>query len=197
MQDQPVLLFDIMDTLVHDPFNDETPAFFGMTREELLEQNNTDAWIRFELGEIEEAEYLKCYFNNRRSFDQQAFSRRLEDAYRWVEGAERLLERLAQRGFEIHAFSNYPIWYRTIEARLGLSRFLRWTFVSCLTGARKPAASAYQGVAQRLKRSLSSTLFIDNSSRNCRAAEALGMPSIQFVDTTSLWHTLQDLGVVQ
>lgn len=44
---------------------------------------------------------------------------------------EPLLARLAAAGVPMHAFSNYPAWWRLIEGKLGLSRYLEWTFVSC------------------------------------------------------------------
>ena len=44
---------------------------------------------------------------------------------------EALLGRLAAAGVQVHAFSNYPAWWRLIEDKLRLSRYLDWTFVSC------------------------------------------------------------------
>ena len=183
---RPILLVDVMDTLVYNPFNREIPEFFGLTTSELLAQKHPTAWCRFETGEIDEAEYLRSYFADGRDFDHAAFLDVVQRAYRWIDGAEELLTSLIQAGFEIHALSNYPSWYRTIEARLQLSRFLNWTFVSCLTGVRKPAAEAYLGAARGLNRSVESCLFIDDSVVNCRAAEAIGIPAIHFRNTASL-----------
>ncbi|KAL2227902.1 UNVERIFIED_CONTAM: Flavin mononucleotide hydrolase 1, chloroplatic [Sesamum indicum] len=50
----PVLLFDIMDTIVRDPFYHDVPAFFGMSMKELLECKHPTAWIEFEKGLINE-----------------------------------------------------------------------------------------------------------------------------------------------
>jgi hypothetical protein len=41
-----VLLFDIMSTLVLDPFYQEMPRFFGMTFEELLANKHPTAWVQ-------------------------------------------------------------------------------------------------------------------------------------------------------
>lgn len=51
--------------------------------------------------------------------------------YRYLDGVEPLLVRLKAAGYELHAMSNYPMWFRYIEERLELSRYLSWTFVSC------------------------------------------------------------------
>lgn len=50
----PVLLFDIMDTLVRDPFYQDVPAFFGMSLKELIDIKHPTAWIEFEKGLIDE-----------------------------------------------------------------------------------------------------------------------------------------------
>jgi HAD superfamily hydrolase (TIGR01509 family) len=185
-----------MDTLVYNPFNREIPEFFGLSPSELLAQKHLTAWSDFETGEIDETEYLRTYFADGRDFDHAAFLRVVRRAYRWVDGAEQLLISLCRQGFEIHAFSNYPIWYRTIEARLRLSRYLHWTFVSCLTGVRKPASSAYLGAAHNLNRAVEACLFIDDSIANCQAAETIGMPAIRFCNTASLRDEMQRRGLI-
>ncbi len=86
---QPVLLFDVMDTLVYNPFNREIPRFFGLTQAELLAQKHPTAWERFEKGEIDEAEYLGVYFADGRDFDHTAFLNTVRNAYRWMNGARR------------------------------------------------------------------------------------------------------------
>jgi HAD superfamily hydrolase (TIGR01509 family) len=194
MVDRPVILFDVLDTLVYNPFNREIPAFFGLSASELLAAKDPAVWPLFETGQIDEAEYLARYFRDQRSFDHAAFRRAVADAYRWMDGAEALLGRLRASGFEIHALSNYPIWYRTIERRLGLSRYLQWSFVSCLTGVRKPAAEAFRGAARSLDRPPETCLFIDDSRENCEAASAVGMPAIHFVSTDDLRARLRSLG---
>ncbi|MDH3716620.1 MAG: HAD family phosphatase [Planctomycetota bacterium] len=197
MKYPPVLLLDIMDTLVYNPFNQEIPDFFGLTQKELLREKDPTAWIEFELGEIDEPEYLRRYFDDARWFDHASFLRVVQNAYRWMDGAQQLLERLRAQGIEIHALSNYPVWYQTIESRLGLSRYLQWTFVSCHTGVRKPAPEAFLGAARALNRPPQKCLFVDDSLTNCQAAETTGMPAIHFVDATSLWTEMAGRGWVR
>jgi HAD superfamily hydrolase (TIGR01509 family) len=192
---RPVILIDVMDTLVYNPFNREIPEFFGLSPSELLTQKHLTSWVRFETGEIDEAEYLRAYFADGRDFDHSAFVATVLNAYRWIDGAEQLLASLCRQGFEIHALSNYPIWYRTIEDHLKLSRYLNWTFVSCLTGVRKPAAAAYLNAANHLNLEVEACLFIDDSITNCQAAEAIGMPAIHFRNTAFLRDELERRGL--
>lgn len=196
MANSTILLFDVMDTLVYNPFNLEVPAFFGLSSAALVEQKDVSAWEQFELGQIDEGEYFRRYFHDGRTFDQSKFRQMMRTAYRWMDGAEELLDRLGRLGFEIHALSNYPIWYRTIESRLRLSRYLKWTYVSCLTGVRKPADAAFQGPALALGRRLESFLLVDDNAENCEAARANGMSAIHFVGAKNLLSQLQGRGLV-
>ena len=198
MQDRPLLLlFDVLDTLVYNPFNKEIPAYFGLTQSELLEQKHPTAWVEFESGVIDETEYFRRYFSDQRSFDHLEFKRVVCAAYRFVDGAELLLRDLSDQGIEMHALSNYPIWFRDIEEKLRLSRFLEWSFVSCLTGVRKAAAEAYLGATRALDRPPQTCLFIDDSIVNCLAAEAAGMRAINFVDATTLRSELHERGIMR
>ena len=44
------LLFDVMGTLVHAPFFEEMPEFFGMAFQDLLRTLRPGPWVEFELG---------------------------------------------------------------------------------------------------------------------------------------------------
>ncbi|KAH9734505.1 Flavin mononucleotide hydrolase 1 chloroplatic [Citrus sinensis] len=65
----PILLFDIMDTIVRDPFYHDVPAFFGMSMKELIECKHPNAWIEFEMGMISEMELARKFFTDGRPFD--------------------------------------------------------------------------------------------------------------------------------
>ena len=48
-----------------------------------------------------------------------------------MEGVEELLLSLKRQGVEMHIITNYPVWYKRIEAKLAVSRYLPWSYVSC------------------------------------------------------------------
>ena len=81
-------------------------------------------------------------FADERPYATDAFLAAVKDAYRWIDGMQSLLAELRDRSVEMHTLSNYPVWYRVIEEKLELSRYLRWTFVSCLAGVQKPHPEA-------------------------------------------------------
>jgi len=175
-----IVLWDVMDTLVVDPFREVMPEFFGLTLEGLIAAKHPTAWVRFERAELDEKSFLATFFKDGRSFDHEGFKARVRAAYAWVPGMEDVVRSLAERGVGMHALSNYPAWYTWIDERLGLSRYLSWSFVSCHTGVRKPDRAAYEKAIAQLECAPEDCVFIDDRAQNCDAARAVGMQAIEF-----------------
>ena len=192
---RPVLLLDVMDTLVHDPFYVEVLDFFGMPLEQLFANKSKTAWSEFERGHISEAQLEARYFDDERPLDLYGLRDCMRDNYRLLPGVEALLDELVANGYALHALSNYPMWYELVEAATGLSRWLQWSFVSCKTQVRKPKPEAYLGAARTLGVSASECIFVDDREKNCAAARDVGMPSIRFTDVPQLRRELLALGV--
>lgn len=68
----PVLLLDVMDTIVTDPFFEHMPRFFNLTFKELLAAKHPTAWVEFENDMITEDELFVKFFADGRQFDGQA-----------------------------------------------------------------------------------------------------------------------------
>lgn len=187
-----VLLWDVMGTLVHDPFFEEMPAFFGVPFADLVRTLKRGAWVDFELGRRTELEFLNDFFADGRGFDHRGFVRTVRDAYRWLPGMEALLEELHADGHPMHAFSNYPVWYQMIEERLRVSRFASWSFVSCLMGLRKPEPAAYEHVLRELGASPGQCIFVDDRASNCEAAAQAGIHAIRFEGVEPLREALRE-----
>jgi len=191
-----VLLWDVMGTLVHDPFFSEMPEFFGMSFDSMLAAKHPTAWVEFELDRRTESEFLDDFFADRRDFDRRGFVDVVRTAYRWLPGMEELLAELRGHGFTMHAFSNYPVWYELIEQRLELSRFLDWTFVSCRTGLRKPDPAAYVRVLNELGVPAEQLVLVDDRKRNCQAALQGGIEAVRFEGVDSVRAYLTESGML-
>ncbi len=185
-----------MGTLVFDPFYACVPRFFGMTFDQLIREKHPTAWIDFELGAIDEATFLPRFFRDERPYDHLGLMETMRTNYAWLPGMERLVSDVAAALVPMHALSNYTPWYRMIEERTGLSRFVQWSFVSCDTGVRKPDPAAYLSAAESLHRAPSDCLFIDDRKHNCDAAVAVGMPAILFEDADRLRFELVGRGLL-
>src|SRR5688500_14575104 len=192
MPSPSVVLFDVMGTLVHDPFFVEVPRFFGVDLRTLVATKHPSAWVEFELGEIDEELLAQRFFADGRLLDVGGLKQAMLEAYAFLPGIEGLLHRLQQRGVAMHVLSYYPCWYRLIEDKLGLSRYLPWTFVSCHTGSRKPDARAYLGACERLGVAPGACVFVDDRPQNCEGARAVGMDAIVFDDASRLDAALRE-----
>lgn len=195
MSKRPIILFDVMETLVTEPFFTTMPAFFGMSLDQLLATKHPTSWIEFEKGNISEDEYFTTFFRDGRSVDGAGLRECLCQSYDWLDGMEDLVAELKSNGYEMYALSNYPVWYELIEEKLQLSRFLDWSFVSCKTGLRKPDARCYQKAAEDLQVDVSECLFIDDRVENVQSASVIGMPSIQFQHAKQLRRDLIQRGL--
>jgi HAD superfamily hydrolase (TIGR01509 family) len=188
-----IILWDLMDTLVSDPFFRHMPEFFGMSLDELLQQKHPTAWVEFERGEIDEAELAAKFFADGRSFDLAAFKEHIATGYAWLDGMHELVLELHARSVPMHLLSNYPPWYRLCTERLDLTRYVAPTFVSCNTGVRKPDAEAYLGPCRALGVPPDACFFVDDREKNCAAARAVGMPAFRFQrDVPALRQTLRE-----
>ena len=183
-----------MGTVVHEPFIDDMPRFFGMTLEELLAAKHPDLWVRFELDEVDNDAFLKGFFADGREFDRAGFVRCVRAAYRFLPGMEALLRDLDT---ETYALSNYPRWSEWIEDELSLSRFLDWRFVSWKTGVRKPDPEAYLRPIRELGGDPERFVFVDDREVNVQAARDVGMRAIRFRDAEQLRRELDALGLVR
>ena len=185
-----------MGTLVYDPFYVEMPAFFGMTLDELIAAKTPGAWVEFELGRIDEHAFLDRFFRDGRPVDRPGFLRCVRDAYRLIDGVERILAELKLAGVEMHALSNYSCWYRMIEERTRLSRFLYWSFVSCDLGVRKPDPASFRLPVKRLGVEPDRVLFVDDREQNCAVAREVGLDAIRFEGAAALRRELVVRGLL-
>ncbi len=190
-----VLLFDMMDTVIYDPFHREVPETFDLSLEELRGGTRRQAWVDFELDRIDEPTFFRRFFADGMDIDPGKFKQAHRENYRWMEGMKPLLEDLSRRNQPMHVMSNYPRWYEMIEQKFTLSRYLPWSFVSCRTGHRKPDPEAYRVACHRLNRDPGDFLFIDNKEENCQGAREVGMRAHRYRSTGDLVERLREEGV--
>jgi len=189
-----VILWDLMDTVVKDPFFTHMADFFGITFDQLLIDKHPTLWGQFELGMVDESALGSHFFVDERPVDVAALKDMLRDAYAFADGMQELLTSLTSRGVEMHALSNYPHWYELIEERLQLSRYMQLSFISCRTGVRKPEPRAYHYPCQTLARPPGELIFVDDRVANVEAACQEGLHGVHFTgDVDSLRRKLDEL----
>lgn len=185
-----------MDTFVLDPFMRLFPSLCGMRMERLLELKDPDSWLQFELGEIDEAEYLRRFYRAETGMklaDPEDFKRQLFNSYTFIYGMERLLGELKARSQVLWVHSNYSPWFEQIRTRLSLDRFFTGYVLSYQIGARKPDPLSYQRALSLIGATASTCIFIDDRRINVAAAQAAGMQALLFQNAYDLARDLREL----
>ena len=134
------------------------------------------------------------------------YAREIEAYYgRWeemfdgpIEGSVRLLGELHERGYPLYALTNwsaetFPLartWYRFLE-------LFDEIVVSGELGMIKPDPEIYGVLVERTGLNPATSVFIDDSATNVRAAEALGFKGVLFEGADSLRDDLTSLGLLQ
>lgn len=182
------LIFDVMSTLVVDPFFTEVPVAFGCSITEFVRGRSRSAWPAFERNELTETEFFQQFFGSSWSQDGPKMKQCITQSYAYIAGVEEMLAGLNDhQGVErCVLLSNYPCWFSLVEQQLMLSRYCSHSFVSYELGVRKPDPQAYLSVTENLSVEHSDCVFIDDRAENCTAAAALGMVSIHFESVSQL-----------
>lgn len=188
--DTPVLICDVLDTLVEDPFTHGMHSYFGYaTLRDFIAAKQPNTWVQFELGEIDESELARTFFlessSRKRSIEIENFKHYLTETYRLVPGVDSLLLAFSERQIPVHLCSNYPPWYTLIEDTCRLESLgARWTFVSALQGVRKPNPESYHLTARLADVPPGRCVLLDDRESNCVGARDAGYRgAVKFVDT--------------
>lgn len=188
-----VVCFDLMDTLVVDPFREALEAGAGMPLDQLLRRRNPDAWPAFEAGHIAETEFTARLLPDE-GFDHAAFTRARREGYAMVPGMRELLDALAGRARRWLA-SNYPVWVDEVLDRFALLQRLEGVTVSCREGVRKPHPAFFERLAQQTGQPASGCLLVDDRVDNCAAAEDAGLRAHRFDGAQGLARRLRAEGL--
>jgi 2-haloacid dehalogenase len=123
---------------------------------------------------------------------------------RWMEmvpgaiaGSVNILEELHQSDVPLYAVTNWNgTTYRATRNRFTFLKLFRDIVVSGDEGLLKPEPAIFELLAKRNGIELSDSLFIDDSLKNVRGAETVGMNGHHFTSPESLRTALLQLGVL-
>jgi 2-haloacid dehalogenase len=108
-----------------------------------------------------------------------------------------ILEELREAGFRLYALSNWSA--ETFPVARPRYPFLDWfdgIVISGEEGVAKPDPEIFRHLLDRYELDPATTIFIDDSEANVRAAAAEGITSLQFVDAATLRQDLRRLGLI-
>jgi HAD superfamily hydrolase (TIGR01509 family) len=180
----PVIAFDLMDTLVRDPFREALEAATGRPLEDLFRLRDRAAYPAFERGEITEEDYWRAYATADIAVDPAAFHRTRRAGYAWLDGMRELLDELAGRVHRVVA-SNYPLWIEELAADW-LGGRVDAVYASCHFGVRKPAPEFYRRLVAAVGVRPDQILFVDDRQDNVDGAVAAGLAAVRFDGVASV-----------
>jgi HAD superfamily hydrolase (TIGR01509 family) len=174
-----LLAFDLMDTLVTDPFRQAHEAATGRPMTELAELGLTEIYHHLECGRLTEGEYWQRLRALGIRADVGTFHRVRRAGYRWLPGMRDLLADCAVRHPTVVA-SNYPPWIDWIGAEMFDGLPVDW-YPSYRCGARKPSARYFTGLCATFGTRMERLVLIDDKPGNTDAVRALRGQAITFV----------------
>lgn len=183
-----VLLFDMMDTLLCEPYFGAMERLLSdpAGRAAFFEWRERAAFYEFEEGRISEPEYFRRFYKSDTPPEIRAALPRPERVkkeilrnLRYRAGALELLSELRQRtDLKLGLASNYGAWYNDILRKKSALE-LDYLFFSCELAVRKPEAAYYMKIQTALESHWSEleprhVFFADDREENVRSAEAVG-----------------------
>jgi 2-haloacid dehalogenase len=114
-----------------------------------------------------------------------------------IEETVDILHALKEQSVPCYALTNMETW--TYPGRVERYPFLRWfdgTVVSGFEGVAKPDPRVFELLLDRFGLTAATTVFIDDSAKNVRAARAIGMQAVQFESPEHLRRCLTDAGLL-
>lgn len=189
-----VVAFDVMDTLLHDPYREALEAATGLSLWELFARKPPNLYPDFECSRIGEDEYWQAYRDAGIEVDVETFHRVRRAGYAWLEGMRPLVAEVAARVTVIGA-TNYPPWITELQDDLAGAGCAS-VVASCRVGVRKPAAGFYERVATEADVPCDCVAFVDDREQNVEGARRVGMSAVRFETADQVRGWLEDRGIL-
>ncbi len=182
----PLFVFDLMDTLIKDPFHLALGRLLPRDQwESFRKGRETQAFLDFEMGRIEEEEFFRRFYLD--SHKEVGLPSPVElkslmfTKIDPIPETFEIVKSLKEKGFQVILASNYSIWYKEILKfpEIGeLLHSLNGMYFSCEMGVRKPAPEYYQWI--ETDHPGREYVFVDDNPTNIEAAEHMNWNSFRF-----------------
>ncbi len=204
MQQYNTIIFDLGNVLVEwNPRHVFDENYFDSEekRDYFFKHICTDAWNEEQdagRSIVEATEDLIKKFPDWESAIRDYYGRWTEMLKGPISGSVEILKKLKESGkYKLYALTNWGAGL--FDIALVRYNFLHWFDGRVVSGEekiRKPYAQFYQILLDRYIVDPSKAIFIDDSERNIKAAEELGIKSIQFRSPEQLELELKKLGLL-
>jgi HAD superfamily hydrolase (TIGR01509 family) len=187
------VVFDVMDTLLRDPYREAYEAATGLTFEEFASTQTEEAYRSLERSEIDEVTYWLKLRDAGITADEGRFHATRRAGYAWLPGMRQLFHQTTAR-HRVILSSNYPAtWIADVRARYFHDVPVEMCG-SCELGVCKPARGFFDRLGDRFALDPAMTVLVDDSARNVRGAVAAGWHGVRHRDAPSTEEALEALG---
>lgn len=189
-----IVAWDLMQTLVTDPFREAHEAGTGLSWEQFESRRPNGSYHRLERGEIIEEQYWADLRAHGVDVDVDRFHATRRDGYRWLPGMRKLLRECATAVITVVA-SNYPDWIADVFpdefARLGVRCHASWQF-----GCRKPDPEFFAALAAAEGVPVNELALVDDREENVAELRRLGGRGIHMDSAAGVAAQLRAFGVL-
>lgn len=190
-----VVVFDVMDTLLRDPYREAHEVATGLTFEAFESVRPEGAYHALERSEIDESAYWEALRDAGISVDVARFHTIRRAGYEWLPGMQELLGEIVARHRVIIA-SNYPAeWIAEVHTRFFRS-IQAEVCGSCELHVRKPSLEFYDRMVCWFELEPATTVLIDDSEPNIEGAVAAGWQGVRYRDAGQTREDLGALGIL-
>ncbi|MCS7205216.1 MAG: HAD hydrolase-like protein [Leptospiraceae bacterium] len=185
-----ILIFDLMDTLIRDPFFEN--FYFKLSDEQKKHWNQIkdhQVYKRFEEGKLLENEYKNLSFKeNPKKYQLPDISKMKKIMFRQIEFLKNTKElfHFIQTNKQKYSFvtilaSNYTVWYHEIfSVKKELEEWFDYVFFSCEVGIRKPDPDFFILIHETVIKKLNlekyhEVLYFDDCKENLDSALSLSL----------------------
>lgn len=174
-----IIVFDLMDTLLTDPYLDAHEKATGMAFAEFERFRPPGLYHAMERGEVPETAYWEGLRKAGVDCDTALFHQVRRDGYRWLDGMEDLAAECAAARRTVIG-SNYPDWIVEVgrDFLLGLDIEI---FASYQFGVRKPSEAFFERLCDRVGATPGELVLVDDKAENTATVARLGGVGITFV----------------
>lgn len=182
----PLFVFDLMDTLIQDPFHLALKELLPREHwEDFKNGREKQAFLDFEMGRIEEEDFFQRFYLDSykdkglphpKDLKEKMFSK-----INPISETLEIVKSLKAKGFSVILASNYSIWYKEVMKFQEIGELLHSLdalYFSCEMGVRKPAQEYYQWIETDFPGK--DYVFIDDNPTNVEVAGYMNWNAFKF-----------------
>ncbi|GIX42114.1 MAG: dehalogenase [Leptospiraceae bacterium] len=183
-----ILIFDLMDTIIEDPFFSNFYNKLDEKQKKLwLAIKDHESYLLFEEGKILENEYFNRSYKKDPGKYQLPTTPKMKKIMfykiEYLPGIKELFEKIQilKKDLNIYTIlaSNYSQWYHEVfNKKKELNEWFDYIFFSCEMGIRKPDHKFYQTIIESLPELFNKEeliLFFDDKKENLEPLKDLGL----------------------